>query len=258
MSATAESRARAVRAMFSAIAPTYDLLNRILSLGVDVGWRRQMVRRLPSGCRRVLDLACGTGDVALEIVRQRPAARVFGADFALPMLRAGTPKLRRRGAAARILLQNASAEDLPYRDATFDAATMAFGIRNVVRRERALAELHRVLRPGGRLLILDFSIPRSSGLAALYRVYFHRVLPFVGGLISGNFDAYRYLPRSVEGFPPRHRFAAMMARAGFERPRYRDLTFGIATLYEAEKPALPLTAQAPGRTPESCIEGSCS
>ncbi|WP_459942851.1 bifunctional demethylmenaquinone methyltransferase/2-methoxy-6-polyprenyl-1,4-benzoquinol methylase UbiE [Deferrisoma palaeochoriense] len=234
-------RARAVRAMFSAIAPTYDLLNRILSLGIDRGWRRELVRRIPGEARRVLDLACGTGDVALEIRKQRPEARVYGADFALPMLRAGVPKLRRRGADGSILLQNASAEDLPYASDTFDAATIAFGIRNVARRERALGELHRVLRPGGVLLVLDFSLPRSAGLAALYRVYFHRMLPFVGGVISGNFEAYRYLPRSVEGFPPRFRFAAMMTRAGFGRVSYRDLTFGIVTLYEATKPMREVT-----------------
>ncbi len=229
-------RARAIRSMFSAIAPTYDLLNRILSFGVDRGWRRRLVARLPRGAPGVLDLACGTGDVAFEALRARPGARVAGADFSLPMLRRARSKAKRRGLERAVRFQAASAEDLPYRDGSFDAVTMAFGIRNVVRRDRALAEMFRVLRPGGRALILDFSLPPNPVVARGYGFYFHRVLPFVGGLVSGNFDAYRYLPDSVAGFPPRERFAAMMAEQGFRPVTWQDFTLGVVTLYEGRKP----------------------
>ncbi|GAB4284730.1 MAG: bifunctional demethylmenaquinone methyltransferase/2-methoxy-6-polyprenyl-1,4-benzoquinol methylase UbiE [Deferrisomatales bacterium] len=224
-------RARAIRGMFSAIAPTYDVLNRILSLGIDRSWRRALVARLPQGPIRVLDLACGTGDVALEITAARPQARVFGADFSLPMLRGARPKIRARGAQGRVTLQNASGEDLPYRDGVFDAMTIAFGIRNVVRRERCLAEVRRVLKPGGTALILDFSLPPNPMVRALYGFYFHRVLPLLGGLVSGNVEAYRYLPQSVAGFPPRKRFAATMEAQGFAGVGYEDFTMGVATLY---------------------------
>lgn len=224
-------RARTIRAMFSAIAPTYDLLNRLLSFGVDRSWRRALVARLPPGAPRVLDLACGTGDVTLAALVARPGARVCGADFSLPMLRGAVPKLAVARAGPRVDLQNASAEDLPYRDRVFDAVTMAFGIRNVVRRERALGEIFRVLRPGGLALLLDFSLPPNPLVRAAYGFYFHRVLPFAGGVVSGNFRAYRYLPASVADFPPRLEFAGLMEGQGFSEVGYEDFTLGVATLY---------------------------
>ncbi len=232
----AAEKARAIQGMFSAIAPTYDLLNRLLSCGVDASWRREMVSHLPKGPIRVLDLACGTGDVSIAAAHRREQARIFGADFSLGMLRGAPPKLAREKLTRRVCLQNASAEDLPYRDQVFDAVTIAFGIRNVVRRDRALAEMHRVLRPGGRALILDFSLPPNAAVRALYGFYFHRVLPFLGGLVSGNFAAYKYLPESVAGFPPREEFATMLRTAGFSPVAHKDLTLGVATLYRCTKP----------------------
>ncbi len=231
----AADRTRAVRSMFGAIAPTYDLLNRILSFGVDVGWRRKMVAKLPTGKTRMLDLACGTGDVAIEIMHYRPQAQVFGGDITIPMLKAGVPKIVKHRMEDAICFQALSAEELPYRDESFDAATIAFGIRNVSRREVGLAEMARVLKPGGRVLILDFSLPRNAFVRFFYGMYFHRVLPLLGGIVSGNMEAYKYLPRSVEGFPPRERFAEMMGEAGFGEVRYTDFTCGIATLYEGVK-----------------------
>lgn len=233
---TAVERARTIRAMFSAIAPTYDLLNRLLSFGVDGAWRRALAARLPPGEPLVLDVACGTGDVTLAALRARPGARVRGADFSLPMLRGALPKLARAGAGERVTLQNASAEELPYRDEVFDAVTIAFGIRNVVRRERALGEFFRVLKPGGHALILDFSLPPNPLVRAGYGFYFHRVLPFVGGLVSGNFRAYRYLPRSVAEFPPRGEFCRLLEDQGFDQVRFEDFTLGVATLYQGTKP----------------------
>jgi demethylmenaquinone methyltransferase/2-methoxy-6-polyprenyl-1,4-benzoquinol methylase len=222
--------------MFSAIAPTYDLLNRLLSFGVDEAWRRALASRLPPGSPHVLDVACGTGDVTLAALRARPGAQVRGADFSLPMLRGAVPKLLRAGVQDRVTLQNASAEDLPYRDGVFDAVTIAFGIRNVIRRERALGEFFRVLKPGGRALILDFSLPPNPLVRAGYGFYFHRILPFVGGLVSGNVGAYRYLPRSVAAFPPRREFCRLLEDQGFAPATFEDFTLGVATLYQGFKP----------------------
>jgi demethylmenaquinone methyltransferase/2-methoxy-6-polyprenyl-1,4-benzoquinol methylase len=227
----AAEKTRAIRRMFGAIAPTYDLLNRLLSFGVDARWRRAMVARLPSGPIRVLDLACGTGDVAVTIVRERPEAQVCGGDLSLPMLRGAVAKIRRWRMEDAVKFQALSAEDLPYRDHSFDAVTIAFGIRNVVRRDRALREMARVLKPGGSALLLDFSLPPHPLVRAVYGFYFHRMLPLLGGLVSGNFAAYRYLPKSVEGFPPRAEFAALMEECGFGEVSYRDFTLGVATLY---------------------------
>jgi demethylmenaquinone methyltransferase / 2-methoxy-6-polyprenyl-1,4-benzoquinol methylase len=232
---SAEERAGAIRTMFSAIAPTYDFLNRVLSFGVDGAWRRRLVARLPPGGDRVLDLACGTGDVALAAAAARPGARIFGTDFSLPMLRGAKQKVARR-TGSEILLQNGSAEELPFRGECFDAVTIAFGIRNVVRREKALSEIRRVLKPGGSLLILDFSLPRNAAVRAVYGFYFRRLLPLVGGLLSGNFQAYDYLPRSVEGFPAREDFARTMEEQGFKGVEYQEFTLGVATLYCATKP----------------------
>lgn len=238
MTAGREAAARAgeIRRMFSAIAPTYDLLNRILSFGVDVRWRRHLVSRLPRGGTRVLDLACGTGDVLVEIAAARPSAQILGADFSLPMLLRARPKIA-RCRRDDIGLQTASADALPYRDRVFDAVTMAFGIRNVVRRELALGEILRVLRPGGMALILDFSLPPNPFVRSGYGFYFHRLLPLLGGLVSGNFEAYRYLPRSVEGFPPREEFAGLMEVQGFRDVDFEDYTLGVATLYRGIRPA---------------------
>ena len=231
-----DERTRAVRGMFSAIAPTYDLLNRLLSFGADVRWRRALVSCLPREGSRVLDLACGTGDVTLEAASARPGVRLFGADFSLPMLRRAREKTAGRGVSDRVSLQNASAEDLPYGPGVFDAVTVAFGIRNVVRRERAVAELFRVLKPGGSALLLDFSLPSNPIVRFGYGLYFHRILPLLGGLVSRNFAAYRYLPKSVAGFPPRQEFKRMLEGQGFTDVRWEDFTFGVVTLYRGVRP----------------------
>lgn len=232
----ASEKTRTVKKMFGAIAGRYDLLNRLLSFGVDVGWRRALVARLPrQGELKILDLASGTGDVAIEIVKRRPGAKVCGADLSLPMLKAGVPKIIKRGMAGAISLQAVSAEELPYPENTFDGLTIAFGIRNVARRDVALKEMARVLKPGAKALILDFSLPQNPVIRVLYGFYFHRVLPLLGGLVSGNFEAYRYLPKSVEGFPPREAFKAMMEEAGFKSVAFTDYTLGVATIYEGVK-----------------------
>jgi demethylmenaquinone methyltransferase/2-methoxy-6-polyprenyl-1,4-benzoquinol methylase len=217
--------------MFDGIAPRYDLLNRVLSAGIDRRWRRACVDDLalpaPS---RVLDLCCGTADLALELLRRDPGHRVVGADLSVEMLRRGAAKLAGRGWSARSWLLAGDAEKLPFPDAAFEGAMVAFGIRNVAGTAAALREVRRVLRPGASFVILEFSMPRGV-LGTLYRLYFGRILPRVGGLVSGNPGAYRYLPDSVARFKTPRELASLMEAAGFSQVRWRALTGGVAQLY---------------------------
>lgn len=227
----------AVRRMFGGIAPRYDLLNRLLSVGRDRYWRREAVAQahLPPG-GLALDVCTGTADVALELARQFPSARsIIGVDFCLPMLRLGAKKVARVGLTHRIRLHAGSAEALPFTADTFDATTVAFGIRNLIDPRRGLAELNRVLRPGGRGIVLEFAVPQGRLFARPYRFYFHRVLPWLGGLISGDRAAYSYLPASVSAFPSPRDLARLMEEVGFHDVRFRPLTGGIVTLYVGRK-----------------------
>jgi len=229
VAASPEEKATRVRRMFSEIAPRYDLLNRLLSLGADLRWRRRAVAlALEKGPRRILDLATGTGDLALLLKASAPEAEVVGADFAPPMLEIARKKASARGLS--VAFQEADALALPFPDGSFDAVTIAFGFRNFADYRKALAELRRVLAPGGRLVILEFPPPPKGAFGLVYRVYFQRVLPFLGGLISGSFGAYRYLPESVEAFPPPEALKALMEEAGFS-VRYELLTFGVAAVH---------------------------
>jgi len=227
-----DERNRAIGEMFSEIAPRYDFLNRLLSLGADRRWRRAAVSEMaPARGGRHLDLATGTADMALEILRQKGnAASAAGADISVEMMRVGREKCRRAGAGTRVSFVRAPGEALPFRDGAFDSACVAFGIRNVVDRERGLREMCRVIRPGGRVVVLEFSTPRGALFGAVYRFYFTRVLPRVGGLFSRR-SAYAYLPDSVLSFPEPPAFAAMMREAGCASVAFRPLTLGIVTLY---------------------------
>jgi len=231
------AKGRAIREMFDEIAPRYDLLNRLLSFGVDRRWRRIAVGQLaipPQG--RVLDVATGTGDVALEVARQTdPSVRIVGADFTQGMLVRGREKVAASRHCGRIELVNAPCEALPHPDASFDGVTIAFGIRNVVDRERGLREMARVLKPRGRLVVLEFATPRSWLFRSVYLCYFHQLLPRLGGLLSRR-SAYQYLPESVQEFPDRQTFLKMMGDAGLTALRFIDLTGGIAVVYVGEKP----------------------
>jgi demethylmenaquinone methyltransferase/2-methoxy-6-polyprenyl-1,4-benzoquinol methylase len=221
--------------MFDRIAPRYDLLNRLLSAGTDVRWRRRAVDllQLPSSSR-VLDLCTGTADLLAEVLGRDPAHTGVGVDLSQAMLRLGARKLTRAGLDGRGRLVGGDGEHLPVRDGLFDGALVAFGIRNVGDPLAALREVHRALRPGGRFIVLEFSMPRGL-LGRAYRVYFTRVLPRVGGVISGDAAAYAYLPASVAGFPTPEAFGALMQEAGFVAVRWQLLTGGIACLHRGEK-----------------------
>lgn len=225
-----------IQQMFGAIAPRYDFLNRLLSFGIDRRWRTKAVQLLHYGeGSRILDVATGTGDVALEIARRTPpSVRITGADFCREMVELGQEKVASSPYAGRIDFQVAPCEALPFADSTFDSVTIAFGIRNVVDRRLGLAEMRRVLKPGGRLIILEFSTPRSALFRQIYYFYFRRLLPMIGGLFS-RYNAYKYLPDSVLEFPSPTEFSRMIAETGFRDVRVRELTFGIASIYSGDR-----------------------
>ena len=225
-----------IQEMFDSIAPRYDFLNRMLSFGIDRSWRRFAVSQIKfAESGSILDVATGTGDVALEIAAQTPdSVRIIGVDFAREMVELGREKVKHSPYAGRIILDVAPCEAIPFPEASFDSVTIAFGIRNVVDRAQGLREMRRVLKPGGRVVILEFSTPRSRLFKSIYYFYFHRVLPVIGGLFS-KFNAYKYLPDSVLEFPTQEEFKALMASVGFSNLAHFDLTGGIATVYTGEK-----------------------
>ena len=219
--------------MFDAIAPRYDLLNHLLSAGIDRRWRAKAIQTLQlTGRERLVDVCTGTADIALQA---SGAARVVGVDFAGAMLRIGLSKVRAAGQERRITLARGDATNLPVRDAAMDAATVAFGIRNVEHPELACREMARVLKIGARLAILEFGVPRIPGIRSLYLWYFKYLLPLIGRSVSGHNAAYSYLPASVGAFPPPAEFMQVLTRAGFSDVRADPLTFGIVYLYTAKR-----------------------
>lgn len=215
-----------VHAAFSSIAERYVTANHVLSLGTDILWRErvvQMVAEWKPAC--LLDVATGTGDLALAIRKAFPEMEVLGTDFCRPMLDVAV----RRG-LEHVL--EADAMNLPLDDASYDAVTVAFGLRNMADYEKALREWHRILRPGGHLLVLDFSMPENI-LATPYRLYLHHILPRVAGWLTGNSGAYDYLGESIEAFPRGEAFCELLRRAGFRDPSSRPLSMGIASIYTA-------------------------
>ena len=223
-------------AMFDGVAPRYDLLNRILSLGLDQSWRRAAIAALElTRGALVLDLATGTGDLALRLARRDPCARIVGLDPSRRMLERCRQKLAAATVLEQVDLVLGDARSLPFDDARFDAATMAFGIRNVPDRARALTELERVLKPGGRAAILELTEPRGRIMGRLARFHMRTLVPRLGALLSSA-DAYGYLPQSIVAFPPPDEFAALIEAAGFERAKVTPFTFGVCHLFLAVKP----------------------
>lgn len=227
--------------MFDAIAGRYDFLNHLLSAGIDARWRTRAIASLAlTGRERVLDLCTGTGDLAIAARRaQPPAARVVGIDFAGAMLRVGHDKLQRAGLTDRITLVRGDATRIPAGESTVDAVTIAFGIRNVQDVAAACAEIHRVLKPGGRLAILEFAVPTVPGISAAYLWYLRHVLPRIGRLISRHDAAYGYLPASIDAFTAPKEFVNILRQTGFVDVVPVPLTFGSVVLYTARRGEKP-------------------
>lgn len=231
-----EGKKPAIRDMFNAIAPRYDLLNRVLSGGIDQSWRRKVIRRLmETEPDSVLDVATGTADLAIMAARKGVAENI-GVDISEDMLDVGRRKVTGAGLDSQVTLEVGDAEALPFPENRFDAATVSFGVRNFEDLDAGLRELHRVLKPGGRLLVLEFSRPRAFPVKQFYAFYNAHILPIIGRLVSGDSGAYTYLPESIAVFPDGEDFERHMAMAGFQTPTTKRLTFGIASLYEGRKP----------------------
>ncbi len=231
----AEGKKQRVEQMFDSIAPRYDLLNRVLSLGIDRSWRRKMVDAVDRRCaapRRILDIATGTADVAIELLRLRPEA-IVGVDISEEMLSLGRAKVAEQDATRIISLRQGDAEQLDFPDDHFDAITAAFGVRNFENLSAGLREMGRVLRPGGVAVILEFSSPEHAPMKQMYSFYSRQVLPRIGRAVSRDAGAYNYLPESAAAFPYGERMAEIVKRAGFEDVEHRPLTFGIVTIYSA-------------------------
>lgn len=223
--------------MFAAIAARYDLLNHLLSGNIDKRWRRMVAaavyQTLPTAEGRILDVACGTGDLSLTLSGDGKA-QIVALDFCRPMLEIAAAKSLRRRAGIPFIEGDALA--LPFRDGSFDGVTIAFGLRNLAGVESGLVELLRVLKPGAWVAVLEFSKPKYAVFRGFFRVYFTRILPFVGGLLSGSRGAYQYLPDSVSRFPDQDELLSLMREAGFEEVTYKNLTGGIAALHLGRRP----------------------
>ena len=226
-----------VREMFDDIAPTYDRLNHVLSMNVDKLWRRHALQEIVDGTpQRILDVACGTGDSTISIARAAAeGSEVIGADISEGMMALVKGKAEKAGVGERITLQVADGEALPYGEGAFDRVTCAFGIRNFEHKERGLAEFHRVLKPGGKAVILELSVPQNLLVRWAYDLYFLHVLPGIGGAVSGNRAAYKYLPASVHNFPSPIDFCGMMTEAGFRNVRCRTFSLGLCRMFVGER-----------------------
>jgi demethylmenaquinone methyltransferase/2-methoxy-6-polyprenyl-1,4-benzoquinol methylase len=230
-----EGKKEKVKTMFNDIAPKYDLLNHVLSMGIDKLWRKKVRKQLAEiKPERILDIATGTGDLAIELAKLNPK-EIIGADIAVDMLKVGEKKIQKKGLDKIIKLEQGDAENMKFETGYFDAVTVAFGVRNYENLLKGLKEMHRVLRPGGKVAILEFSKPSAFPVKNLYNFYFKNILPNIGKKVSKNDEAYTYLPESVQQFPEGRNFMKVMKEAGFTQISQERLTFGIATLYTGLK-----------------------
>jgi len=230
-----EGKKQAVEQMFDTIAPRYDLLNRVLSMGIDQGWRKRVVALLREDApRHILDVATGTADLALAAAQLKPE-HITGVDIAEGMLDVGRKKIANQGLSQTINLQRGDSESLPFTAESFDAVTVAFGVRNFENLQAGLSEMRRVLRPGGKLVVLEFSKPNHFPVKQLYSFYFRHVLPRIGSTVSGVSGPYQYLNESAMAFPDGAAFVAELVKAGYQKPTAEPQTFGIATIYTAIK-----------------------
>ena len=225
-----------VERMFDKIAPKYDLLNRVLSLGIDVRWRKRMIGYLKEDApKRLLDVATGTADVAIMAAKMLKPESVVGIDIANQMLELGRGKIGREGLERVVTLEAGDSERMRFEADAFDAVTVAFGVRNFENLEKGLAEMHRVLRPGGKAVVLEFSKPGIFPLKQIYNAYFRYVLPLIGRLTSRDMRAYSYLFESVQAFPEGEDFLNILTKLGYQNPTCERLTFGICSIYSATK-----------------------
>ncbi|MGQ8336523.1 bifunctional demethylmenaquinone methyltransferase/2-methoxy-6-polyprenyl-1,4-benzoquinol methylase UbiE [Sunxiuqinia sp. A32] len=230
-----KNKKQQVEQMFDNIAPKYDFLNHFLSLGIDKLWRKKAVRILSKyKPERILDVATGTGDFAVTAVKTG-AKEIVGFDLSAEMIKVGEQKVKKLSLDHLIHFQKGDSEQMPFENGSFDAITVAFGVRNFENLKEGLAEFNRVLKPGGVAVVLEFSKPRYFPFRQLYKFYFFHILPFVGGLISKDSAAYSYLPESVMAFPDDQEFLDIMKKQGFVSTTQKRLTFGIATIYLAVK-----------------------
>ena len=231
-----ENKKAAVGAMFDSIAGRYDFLNHFLSLGIDRTWRNKAIEIISrsSGHSRILDVATGTGDLAIAAMKLNPE-KVTGIDISPGMLVIGCEKLRKKGLAGRIELFEGDSENIDFPDSSFDVAMVAFGVRNFSNPVKGLAEMNRVLFPGGMIMVLEFSKPTTFPFKQIFNFYFLRILPLFGQLVSKNRDAYQYLPETVMKFPDNEEFIKLLSLAGFTRINQKRLSFGIASIYTGFK-----------------------
>ncbi len=232
-------KADKVEKMFDSIAVDYDYLNHLFSLNIDKTWRRRALKHIvdPHKVQSILDVACGTGDFSIEISKHaNPSTIVQGLDLSSSMLSVMSTKIASLGLQDRIAPRQGNCEAMDYDDNCFDVVTIGFGIRNFENREKALSEILRVLKPGGKLVILELSIPSIPLIRGLYLLYFRRILPFVGGKISGDVAAYRYLPASVINFPPKEEWMAVMSGCGYDEVSHKAFSLGICRMYVGKKP----------------------
>ena len=232
-----QTKKEQVEEMFDNIAPTYDRLNHIMSLNIDRIWRRRVMRIIRRAKpQRIMDVATGTGDLAIAMARKVNEAHILGVDLSEEMLSEARKKIKRLELEKRITLEKGDAENLTIvASESVDAATVAFGVRNFENIERGLSEIYRTLRPGGKLVVLEFSMPKNRLVRWVYRQYAHRLLPRIGGMISKDKQAYTYLPDSVEEFPAPERFAEILKGVGFKSVKLSSQSFGIAYIYDATK-----------------------
>lgn len=226
--------------MFNDIAPTYDKLNHILSLNVDKSWRRKAVKRLKKSLAnisnpKILDLACGTADSTIQIAKSIENAEILGIDISEKMLEIGEFKVKKLKLNDRIKFSHSCAENIEFQDNTFDAAFVAFGVRNFSDRMKGLAEILRVLKPKGTLIVLELSEPQNVMIRWFYNLYFKNILPFIGKHVSGNADAYRYLQQTVERFPMPEDFMKMLESVGYQDIKHKALSCGLCRIYQAKK-----------------------
>ena len=230
-----ENKKTQVAQMFNSIAGKYDFLNHFLSAGIDIYWRKKAISLLQkSQPKQILDIATGTGDFAIEALKVNPE-KITGIDISDGMLAVGREKLQRKGLASKIELLNGDSENLQFEAGTFDAVTAAFGVRNFENLEKGLSEMNRVLKPGGRVVILEFSKPTAFPMKQGYNFYFKNILPVFGKLISKDQSAYTYLPESVQAFPDGRAFLAILEKVGFKDTQWQSLTFGICSIYTGIK-----------------------